>query len=141
LEHKRNAIRQALAVNQPNPADPLDVLHKVGGLEIGALAGVILAAAAHRVPVIIDGFISTAAALIAGRLCPKAIPYMIASHVSEEPGHKKLLDLLGLCPMLHMKMRLGEGTGAALAFHMLEAAMRIQAEMATFADAGVSQKG
>ncbi len=140
LFRKRQAIKKAIAVNTPDPKDPIDVLAKVGGLEIAGLTGVILAAAANKVPVIIDGFISTAAALIAGKLCPTSISYMIASHVSEEPGHKIMLDILGLYPVLHMKMRLGEGSGAVLAFHMLEAAVRIQSEMATFADAGVSNK-
>jgi len=138
LSKKHMAINKALEVNRPNPDDPLDVLSKVGGLEIAGLTGVILAAAANRIPIVIDGFISTAAALVAARLCPGAIPYMIASHVSEEPGHRVILNMLGLNPILHMKMRLGEGTGAVLAFHMLDAAVRIQSEMATFADAGVS---
>lgn len=139
LANKVRAIQSALAINRPDPRDGLDVLAKIGGLEIGGLTGVILAAAAHRIPVVVDGFISTAAALIASRLHPKVTDYMVASHVSVEPGHRIMLDLLGLEPMLHMKMRLGEGTGAALAMHLLEAATKILREMATFADAGVSE--
>lgn len=138
LSIKARVIQKAIEFNRPDPKDPIDVLSKVGGLEIAGLAGVILAAAAHKVPVVIDGFISTAAALIAGKLEPKAVQYMIASHVSEEPGHRIMLDMLELHPMLHMKMRLGEGTGAALAFHIIDAATHIQAEMATFESAGVS---
>jgi len=138
LALKIKAIERALEVNQPNPKDGLDILAKVGGLEIGGLAGVILGAAATRTPVVIDGFISTAAALIAATVEPRAKDYMIASHVSEEPGHKHMLDYLQLPPMLHMKMRLGEGTGAVLAFNLVEAATKILHEMATFADAGIS---
>ena len=139
LRSKKEAITRALETNRPDPADALDVLAKVGGLEIGGLAGVILGAAARRTPVVIDGFISGAAALVAARLVPRAVDFMIASHVSEEPGHRHILRLLGLHPMLHLKMRLGEGTGAALAFHLVEAATKILAEMATFAGAGVSE--
>ncbi len=139
LAAKREAIRRALEVNQPDPDDPLDVLAKVGGLEVAGLAGVILGAAARRVPVVIDGFISGAAAMVAARLSPDSTAFMIASHVSEEPGHRYIPDLLGLSPMLHMRMRLGEGTGAALALHMVEAATKILREMATFEDAGVSR--
>lgn len=138
LELKVRAIARALELHRPDPRDPLDVLSKVGGLEIAGLAGVILGAAAARRPVVIDGFISGAAALVAGRMEPKAIKYMIASHVSQEPGHRIIMEMLDLKPMLQMKMRLGEGTGAALAFHLIEAATRIIHEMATFADAGVS---
>lgn len=138
LELKVRAIERALELHRPDPRDPLDVLSKVGGLEIAGLAGVILGAAAARRPVVIDGFISGAAALVAGRMEPKAIKYMIASHVSQEPGHRIIMEMLDLKPMLQMKMRLGEGTGAALAFHLIEAATRIIREMATFADAGVS---
>ncbi len=140
LNVKREVIRRAIEVNRPDPDDGIDVLAKVGGLEIGGLAGVILGGAARRVPVIIDGFISGAAALVAARICPAARQYMIASHVSVEPGHKLILDELGLKPMLFMDMRLGEGTGAALAAGIVEASTRILAEMATFADAGVSEK-
>ena len=140
LEMKREVVRRAIAINQPDPADGLDVLAKVGGLEIGGLAGVILGAAANHVPVIIDGFISTAAAMIAASLCAESRSYMIASHVSMEPGHKLMLEELGLKPMLFMDMRLGEGTGGALASSLVEAATRVLGEMATFADAGVAEK-
>lgn len=138
LDLKIKAIEKALEVNRPDPEDGIDVLAKVGGLEIGGLAGVILGAAANRTPVLIDGFISTAAALIASVIAPRSVDYMIASHASEEPGHKYMLDYLKLSPMLQMRMRLGEGTGAALAFFLVEAATRILKEMATFADAGVA---
>lgn len=140
MEQKRETIRRAIEINEPDPTDGLDILAKVGGLEIGGLAGVILGAAANRVPVIIDGFISGAAALIAATLCPASKDYMIASHVSVEPGHKLMLEELGLKPMLFMNMRLGEGTGAALASSLVEASCKILAEMATFGEAGVSDK-
>jgi nicotinate-nucleotide--dimethylbenzimidazole phosphoribosyltransferase len=140
LEQKREAIRRAIEANRPDPDDGLDVLSKVGGLEIGGLAGVILGAAANRVPVIIDGFISGAAALVAASLCPASKQYMIASHVSVEPGHKLMLEELGLKPMLFMNMRLGEGTGAALASSLVEASAKVLSEMATFAEAGVAEK-
>ncbi|MBE0429716.1 MAG: nicotinate-nucleotide--dimethylbenzimidazole phosphoribosyltransferase [Thermoleophilia bacterium] len=140
LEQKREAVRRALEINDPDPGDGIDVLAKVGGAEIGGLAGVILGAAAHRVPVVIDGFISSAAALIAASLSPASRDYMIASHVSIEPGHKLMLEELGLKPMLFMNMRLGEGTGAALASSLVEAACKVLCEMATFAEAGVAEK-
>ncbi|MDK2926835.1 MAG: nicotinate-nucleotide--dimethylbenzimidazole phosphoribosyltransferase [Bacillota bacterium] len=138
LRLKVEAVERALAVNRPDPRDALDVLTKVGGLEIAGLAGVILGCAARRVPVIIDGFISGAAALVAGKLEPRAREFMIASHLSEEPGHRYMLALLDLKPLLQMRMRLGEGTGAVLAMHLLEAACRIMREMATFDSAGVA---
>lgn len=140
LAHKRQVIGQALAVNLPNPEDPLDVLAKVGGLEIAAIAGAVLQAAAARTAIVIDGFISTAGALIAAKLAPKSTLYMIPSHGSVEPGHRSALRELGLEPLLNLNMRLGEGTGAALTFYLLEASIRILKEMATFADAGVSEK-
>lgn len=140
LDHKKKVIDNAISLLKPDKNDPLDVLSKVGGFEIGALAGLILGAAARRVPVVIDGFISGAAALIAGGISPQSKDYMIASHVSVEPGHKVILDELGLKPMLHMDMRLGEGTGAALAMSLVDAATKIIKEMATFAEAGVSEK-
>lgn len=138
MERKVKIIDRALAVNQPDPDDGLDVLAKVGGLEIAGLAGVILAAAARRVPVLIDGFITTASALIASKLHPGARQFMIASHLSQEQGHRLMLELLGLTPVIHLKMRLGEGTGAALAMHLIEASLKIMHEMASFQDAGVS---
>lgn len=139
LNKKIKAIETALEVNQPDPNDAIDVLSKVGGFEIGGLAGCIIGAAVNRVPVVIDGFISGAAALVASKLEPKTIDYMIASHVSVEPGHKKILQLIGLWPMLYMDMRLGEGTGAALGISMVEAACKVLCEMATFSEAGVSE--
>ena len=140
LKRKLTAIKKGLAVNQPDPADPIGVLAAVGGLEIAGIAGYILGAAAAKVPVIVDGFISTVAALVAARIAPACLDYMLPSHASEEPGHLLALEALGMEPMLRLKMRLGEGTGAALAMHLVEAACRIQSEMATFADAGVSNK-
>lgn len=140
LARKIAAIETALAVNRPDPQDAFDVLCKVGGLEIAGLAGVIIAAAAHRVPVVIDGFISGAAALIAAGLAPAVRPYLIASHRSVEVGHGAMFDLLGVRPLFDFDLRLGEGTGAVLAFHVVEAACRILDEMATFAEAGVSEK-
>lgn len=137
--HKQQVVRRAIEQNRPNADDPLDVLAKVGGLEIAGLTGVILGAAANRCPVVIDGFISSAAALVASRLSPLASQYMLASHLSQEQGHQLLLDRLGLRPILHMDMRLGEGTGALLAFPIIEAAVKIVTEMATFDSAGVSQ--
>ncbi len=139
LELKVSAVEKALVVNKPDSADALDVLAKVGGLEIAGLVGVILAAAANRIPVVIDGFISGAAAVVAKRLNPLAADYMIASHLSEEPGHRAMLNLLELKPFLQMNMRLGEGTGAALAMTMIDAGIKITHEMASFSDAGVSE--
>ncbi|MFC2032864.1 nicotinate-nucleotide--dimethylbenzimidazole phosphoribosyltransferase [Chloroflexota bacterium] len=140
LAHKIEVIDRALAVNQPDSKEPLSVLAKIGGFEIGGLVGVMLAAAAHRIPVVIDGFISGAAALIAAALSPITQDYMIASHVSVEAGHKLLLGHLGLRPLLNLGMRLGEGSGAALGIFLTEVAARILAEMATFAEAGISEK-
>lgn len=135
---KSRYIEKALALNKPDPRDPVDVLAKVGGFEIGGLAGVMLGAAAHHIPVVIDGFISGAAALIAAELSPELKNYLIAAHLSAESGHKILLRYLGLAPLLNLEMRLGEGTGAALAMAIVEAAVKTLAEMATFGEAGVS---
>jgi nicotinate-nucleotide--dimethylbenzimidazole phosphoribosyltransferase len=140
LERKIKVIEQALAVNQPNPYDALDVLQKVGGLEIAGLAGTMLAAASRRIPVVVDGFISTAAAMIAVDLAPGVRDYLIAAHLSVETGHRAMLQHLGLKPLLDLNLRLGEGTGAVLAFHLIEASARILREMATFDEAGVSDK-
>ncbi len=140
LKHKMNMIERALRVNEPDPAKPIDVLAKVGGFEIGGLVGVILGAAAHHIPVVIDGFISGAAALIASSLSPFFKDYLIAAHVSTEPGHGLLLKHLGLKPLLDLGMRLGEGTGAALGISLAEAAARILSEMSTFTEAGVSER-
>jgi len=139
LAHKISVIERALATNSPDPADPIDVLAKVGGFEIGGLAGVILAGAAARVPVVIDGFISGAAALIATRLSPHVKDYLIAAHVSAEAGHRLMLEFLELKPLLDLNMRLGEGTGAVLGISLAEASVKILNQMATFADAGVSE--
>jgi len=138
LARKVDALERALSVNRPKAADALDVLGKVGGFEIGGLAGVIIAAAAHRVPVVIDGVISAAAALVAVGLAPQSKEFVIAGHLSTEPGHRAALEHLGLDPLLDLGMRLGEGTGAALAMGIVEAAVRTLNEMATFEDAGVS---
>jgi nicotinate-nucleotide--dimethylbenzimidazole phosphoribosyltransferase len=127
-------------LNHPDPRQPLDVLAKVGGFEIGGLVGVMLAAAAHHVPVVIDGFISGAAALIATALAPRLRRFLIAAHVSAETGHRLLLRHLGLKPLLDLGMRLGEGTGAVLGIFLAEAAAKILAEMSTFAEAGVSER-
>ena len=131
-------IERALRLNAPDPGDALDVLAKVGGYEIGAIAGVALGGAARRLPVVIDGFISGAAALLAATLCRSVTDYLFAAHRSVEAGHRVVLERLGLEPLLDLGMRLGEGTGAALAIRLLEDALAIQSEMATFADAGVS---
>jgi len=139
LAAKLAVIRTALRRHQPDPGDPLDVLKKIGGLEIGATAGLILGAAAVRVPVVLDGFISCTAALVARALSPHALDTVIFSHRSAEPGHKLLLHLLGVEPLFELDMRLGEGTGAALAINLLEASIRLYREMATFQDAAVSE--
>src|SRR5438094_8159684 len=133
-------IEQALARHAPNPHDPLDVLMKVGGLEIAGLVGVIVAAASQRVPIVIDGFISGAAALIAATLNPTIGAYLLAGHASVERGHRLILERLGLSPLLDLHFRLGEGTGAVLAMCIIEAALRTHCEMATFAEAGVSTR-
>ncbi len=140
LAHKIEVVKSALTVNEPDPGDPIGVLAKVGGFEVGGLAGVMLGAAAHRIPVVIDGFISGAAALIAIALSPELKDYLIAAHVSAEAGHKLLLKHLGLTPLLDLGMRLGEGTGAALGIFLAEAAARIMGEMATFSEASVSER-
>jgi nicotinate-nucleotide--dimethylbenzimidazole phosphoribosyltransferase len=138
-ERKIAVVEKALAVNRPDPQKPLEVLAKVGGFEIGGLAGLILGAAARRKPVLIDGFISTAGALLAQALAPRAADYMIAAHRSVEPGHRAALARLGKTPLLDLDLRLGEGTGAALAMNFVEAAVRVLTEVATFDEAAVSQ--
>jgi nicotinate-nucleotide--dimethylbenzimidazole phosphoribosyltransferase len=138
---KVEVIEKALRLNRPDPADALDVVAKVGGFEVAGLAGVVLGAAAHRVPVVLDGFITGAAALIALGLCPAVRDYLVASHRSVEPGHEAALVHLGLRPLFDLDLRLGEGTGAVLAMNLAEAALRILREMATFADAGVTDAG
>jgi nicotinate-nucleotide--dimethylbenzimidazole phosphoribosyltransferase len=140
FRRKVAVIERALAVNRPDRGDALDVLAKVGGYEVGFLAGVMLAAAAARRPVVLDGFITGAAALIACGLCPGLGDYLVASHLSVEPEHQAVLNRLQLRPLFDLGMRLGEGTGAALGIFLVEAAARCLAEMATFGQAGVSQR-
>jgi nicotinate-nucleotide--dimethylbenzimidazole phosphoribosyltransferase len=137
---KVDVVRRALDVNRPDAGDGIDVLTKVGGFEIGGLAGVILAGAAHRVPVAVDGFIAAAAALVAVALAPAARDVLFASHRSAEPGHDVALGHLGLAPYLDLSMRLGEGTGAALFIHLARAAALLYTEMATFKSAGVDNR-
>lgn len=137
--HKIEVIEKALAVNQPNSNDALDVLAKVGGFEIGGLAGLMLGVASRQKPVLVDGFISTAAALIAQGLAPAVTDYLIAAHRSVEQGHQAALARLGKKPLMDLDLRLGEGTGAALAMALVEASVRILTEVATFEEAGVSE--
>lgn len=139
-DRKAALIERALAEQRPDPRDAIDVLSKIGGLEIGGLAGVCIAAAARRIPVVLDGFISGAAALVATRLAPECQPFLIAGHRSVEPGHRVALEALRLRPLLDLDLRLGEGTGAVLAMHVIDDALRIQREMATFASAGVTDR-
>ena len=138
LERKIACVARALQVNQPDPGDGLDVLTKVGGFEIGVLAGVVLGGSLARRPVVLDGFISGAAGLIARSLCANVKDHVIAAHLSAEAGHRAVLSHLGLRPLLDLDMRLGEGTGAVLAMGVVEAASACLAEMATFVEAGVS---
>ncbi|TAN45183.1 MAG: nicotinate-nucleotide--dimethylbenzimidazole phosphoribosyltransferase [Nitrospirae bacterium] len=140
LKGKIKTIESAIKLNSPDPKDALDVLAKVGGAEIGGIAGLVLGAAANRIPVVIDGFISTAGALIAYCIEPKAADYMFAAHNSVEIGHKAMLEKMGLSPILDLNLRLGEGTGAALAMTLIEAGLKIYKEMATFGEAGVSDE-
>lgn len=139
LQHKISVIEQALRVNRPNASDPVDLLSKVGGFEIAGMAGVVLGAAARRIPVVIDGFISTAAAAIAVAINPRVAAFLFPSHRSTEPGHAALLNFIGLEPFLNLEMRLGEGTGAALAMPLIEASAKLLKEMATFSAAGVTK--
>lgn len=140
LERKVAVVQRALVVNKPDPTDGLDVLSKVGGFEIGVLAGVVLGGAFARRPVVLDGFISGAAALIAHSLCPTVDDYLIAAHQSAESGHRVVLEHLNLRPLLYLHMRLGEGTGAALAMPLVEAAAACLSDMATFEEASVSNR-
>jgi len=140
LLHKQSIVEKALKLHKPNADDPVEVVSKVGGLEIAGLAGLIIGAAYNRIPVVIDGFISTAAALLAVNMASGVKDYLIPSHQSMESGHALLLDYLNLQPYLNMNMRLGEGTGAVLAMQLVEAAARITLEMATFSDAGISKE-
>jgi nicotinate-nucleotide--dimethylbenzimidazole phosphoribosyltransferase len=140
MARKRSAIQRALALHAESLGDPLGILRCVGGLEIAAMCGFCLGAAARRVPVVMDGFIATAAAALAVRLCPASAGYLFASHRSVEPGHTYFLAILEQEPLLHLGMRLGEGTGAALAMKLIQAAVAAFTGMATFATAGVSNK-
>lgn len=139
LANKIRVIEQGLALNNPDPKDPLDVLAKVGGLEIAAIAGLVLGCAANSIPVVIDGFISTAGALIASELHPHVRDYIFAAHRSVEIGHSYMLERIGVRPILDLDFRLGEGTGAALAMGLIEAGVKIMKEMATFEQAGVTK--
>jgi nicotinate-nucleotide--dimethylbenzimidazole phosphoribosyltransferase len=140
ISRKGVMIQRGIDTNQPDPANGLDVLAKIGGFEIGGIAGCILAGAYHQRPVVIDGFISTAGALIAHAICPAVTDYLFAGHCSEEPGHRHMLKYLNLDPILNLGMRLGEGTGSALAMSMMDAALRVFTEVMTFAEAGVAGK-
>lgn len=139
LYNKIKVINDAISINKPDPEDPIDLLAKIGGAEIGGIAGLIIGAAANKIPVVIDGFISTAGALIAYFLEPKTRDYMFAAHTSVEIGHNAMLEKMGLKPILNLDLRLGEGTGAALAMLVIEAGLKIYKEMATFSEAGVSE--
>lgn len=140
LTRKIEQIKKALDINKPDRGDAIDILAKIGGFEIGGMAGAILAAAAHRIPVVVDGFIAGAAALIAYELSPRVKEYSIASHLSVEAGHRAILDYMGLVPLLNLNMRLGEGSGAALGMGIVDASCKILREMATFEEAGVAGK-
>lgn len=140
LKHKIQIVETALKVNQPDRSDPMDVLAKLGGFEIAGITGLILGAAAARTPVVIDGVISGAGALIAHRLNSAAGDYMFMSHRSQEPAHQALFDQTGQKPLFDFDMRLGEGTGAVIGMNLLEAGVKIYSEMATFKSAGVSNR-
>lgn len=140
LLNKIRVIELGLAVNKPDPNDPLDVLSKVGGLEIAAIAGLVLGCAANSIPVVIDGFISTAGALIASELHPNIRDYIFAAHQSVEIGHTFMLERIGVRPILDLDFRLGEGTGAVLAMGLIEAGVKVLKEMATFEQAGVAKE-
>jgi nicotinate-nucleotide--dimethylbenzimidazole phosphoribosyltransferase len=139
LQRKRQVIAEAVALHS-QWQNGLDLLRRVGGFEIAGLTGLILGAALHRIPIVLDGFVVTAAALVAAQLCPAVTSYLIAAHRSAEPGHAFALQHLGLAPLLEWNMRLGEGSGAALAFPLIEASCKILSEMATFESAQVSGK-
>ncbi len=140
LKKKQEAVRQGIRTNQPDSRDGLDVLAKVGGFEIGGIAGSILACAYHGCPAVMDGFISTAGALIAHTLCPMVKDYLFAGHCSEEQGHRAMLDYLGCEPILNLGMRLGEGSGGVLAISIMEAAVHAFSGISTFEEAGVTEK-
>jgi len=139
-KNKVQVIKDSIEINKPDSSDPIDLLAKLGGAEIAGIAGLIIGAAANKVPVVVDGFISTAGALIAYLIEPKTKDYMFAAHMSQEIGHKSILEKIGLRPIMDLDMRLGEGTGAALAMFVIEAGLKIYKEMATFAEAEVAEK-
>ena len=139
LENKISIIKRAIEINKPDPNDPVDVLAKVGGFDIAGLVGCFLGAACHRIPILIDGFISATAALTAVRIKPEARNFIFPSHSSAEPGNKIIMEALEFEPMLNLGMRLGEGTGAALAFHIIDAAFAAYTQMGTFDDAEIKQ--
>ncbi len=136
-DKKKNTILKGIELNKPNKEDPIDVLSKVGGFDIGGMCGLFLSGAKNRIPVVVDGFISSAAALCAVKLNPHVKDYLIPSHLSDEPGSRYLLDELGLAPMLDMNMRLGEGSGCPLAFQIIDAALYTQENMGTFQQATI----
>jgi len=140
LARKKTVINKGLEVNRPDAGDGLDILAKIGGFEIGGITGLALAGAYYQHPVVIDGFISTAGALIAQAICPAVTDYLFAGHQSEEPGHRIMLGHLGLKPILDLGMRLGEGTGGTMAMTILEGALRVFKEVMTFEEAGVAEK-
>ncbi|MBN2568752.1 MAG: nicotinate-nucleotide--dimethylbenzimidazole phosphoribosyltransferase [Deltaproteobacteria bacterium] len=139
LRNKIDSIERAIDVNSPKHSDPVDVLAKVGGYEIGGIAGLIIGGAAHHIPIVVDGFISTAGALIAVALNPAINDYLFYSHLSAERGHKKMFERLAREPIMNLDMRLGEGTGAAVAISLIEASVNVMNEMATFESAGVDR--
>lgn len=140
LRRKIHLIEESIAFNHPDPRDPMDILCKVGGLEIAGMCGASIAAASRRIPLVMDGLISTASAALADALCPGVRNYLIAGHLSPEVGHHYLLELLGKRPLLQLDMRVGEGTGAALAFHLIDASLNLLRDMADFESAGISEK-
>ncbi len=140
LEHKVEVVKNAILFHNPDPDFPIDVLSRVGGFEIGGIAGVILGGASRRIPVMVDGFVSTAGATVAIGLCPEVSNYIFFSHKSAEGGHGLILQKLGVVPILDLDMRLGEGTGAVLAMFIIEAGVKAYNEMATFEEAGVSKR-
>ncbi len=140
LNNKVQVIKDSISVNNPDPSDPIDVLSKLGGAEIAGITGIVIGAAANKIPVVIDGFISTVGALIAYLIEPKTRDYMFAAHMSREIGHKSILEKIGLRPIFDLDMRLGEGSGAALAMLVIEAGLNIYKEMATFAEAEVAEQ-
>ncbi len=135
--HKKEVIETALKINQPDPSDPVDIVAKVGGFDIAGMMGIYLGAAYYKIPVVIDGFISAVAALLAYKLCPASKDYMVASHASREPGYRMAMELLGIEPLVNLNMALGEGTGCPFAFYILSAACTVMNRMATFAESNI----